>query len=146
VEPVDLSFQTLVKLSKDYPIKPIKYAITENGEDVEMTLNEKTPAKNCLSTHNHLFDNDGETIKVKSQTINQLIGTINEKINLVKIDCEGCEYNIFNSINDSVLKQIPKLMIETHDDETQKFIHDKLISNNFEVKINNSLMFALNKN
>jgi FkbM family methyltransferase len=146
VEPVDLSFQTLVKLSKDYPIKPIKYAITENGEDVEMTLNEKTPAKNCLSTHNHLFDNDGETIKVKSQTINQLIGTINEKINLVKIDCEGCEYNIFNSINDSVLKQIPKLMIETHDDETQKFIQDKLISNNFEVKINNSLMFALNKN
>jgi FkbM family methyltransferase len=146
VEPVKNGFDSITKLSKQLPIVPINKAITTNGDLVQMTLDEKTPAKNCLTSHNDIFSNEGETIWVESYTINELIGKINDKINLVKIDCEGCEGDIFTTINDSVLKEINRIIIETHNPETEKMIFNKLIDNYFKVYQHNNILFAVNEN
>ena len=111
-----------------------------------MTLDKKTPAKNCLTSHNDIFNNEGETIWVESYTINELIGKINDKINLIKIDCEGCEGDIFTTINDSVLKEINRIIIETHNPETEEMIYNKLTNTNFKVYRHNNLLFAVNNN
>jgi len=146
VEPVDEAYSVLTKLSNKFPIEPINLAITDDGEDVEMILDNFTPAKNCLMKYNDMFLNGGDKIKVKSNTINQLIGTIKEKVNLIKIDCEGCEYDIFKSINDNVLKEIPKLIVESHSEETTEFIVNKLKSNGFEYKLSGNIIYAKNTN
>jgi FkbM family methyltransferase len=144
VEPVKRGFEFICKLSENSSIIPINKAITKDGELVQMTLDKKTPAKNCLTVHNDLFNNDGDTIFVESLTINELIGEIKDKITLIKIDCEGCEHDIFTTINESTLKGINKLMIETHNPETEEMIFNKLSNNNFTVYQHNNLLFAVN--
>ena len=35
-------------------------------------------------------------------------------VHLLKIDCEGAEYSIFNSVNDETISKVQKLVIELH--------------------------------
>lgn len=51
-----------------------------------------------------------------------------EKIDFLKIDCEGEEYNIFNSIPDDYFSRIRKIMVEFHfnDGDKIKTLIDKL--------------------
>jgi FkbM family methyltransferase len=59
-----------------------------------------------------------------------------EKVDFLKIDCEGSEYDIFESIPDSVLSQIKKIHVEFHynTDRRVDTIIDKLNRNGFEWK------------
>lgn len=57
-----------------------------------------------------------------------------KKIDFLKIDCEGSEYEIFESIPDEIFSTIKKIHVEYHynDGEKVKSIIDKLDKNNFE--------------
>jgi FkbM family methyltransferase len=59
-----------------------------------------------------------------------------EKIDFLKVDCEGSEYEIFESIPDSIFLQIKKIHVEFHynDGLKVKSIIDKLNRNGFEWK------------
>jgi FkbM family methyltransferase len=56
------------------------------------------------------------------------------KIDFLKIDCEGTEYEIIDSIPDEFFKTIKKLHVEFHDNDGErvKSIIKKLEQNNFE--------------
>jgi FkbM family methyltransferase len=58
------------------------------------------------------------------------------KVDFMKIDCEGSEYEIFESIPDEMFSTIKKIHVEYHynDGEKVKPIIDKLNRNNFEWK------------
>jgi FkbM family methyltransferase len=62
-----------------------------------------------------------------------------ERIDYLKVDCEGAEYSIFGSISDEYLKNnISKVAIEFHhriDDERVQNLINRLKFSNFEVKI-----------
>ena len=85
-----------------------------------------------------------------------LIFNLIEKIDFLKIDCEGAEYQIFEIIPDEYFKKIKKIHVEFHFNDGQKVIPiiDKLNRNGFEwkfeygVNINSELglIFAKNKN
>jgi FkbM family methyltransferase len=76
------------------------------------------------------------------------------KIDLLKIDCEGTEYEIINSIPDEFFKTIKKMHIEFHNNDGEKVkpIINKLNQNNFEwtfehdknINSNIGLIFAKN--
>lgn len=59
-----------------------------------------------------------------------------DKIDFLKVDCEGSEYDIFSSIPDSILSQIKKIHVEFHYNDGVKVnqIIQKLEKNNFEWK------------
>lgn len=58
-------------------------------------------------------------------TIENLFDFCNlEKIDFLKIDIEGSEYEIFNNIDKSILKKINKIAIETHDENKNKILID----------------------
>ena len=57
-----------------------------------------------------------------------------DKCKALKIDCEGSELDIFESITTENLNKIKKMVIETHSDYIDTFIKNKLFENNFEVK------------
>jgi len=57
-----------------------------------------------------------------------------DRIDFLKVDCEGAEYEIFESIPDEIFSNIKRLHVEYHynDGEKVKSIIDKLNRNNFE--------------
>jgi FkbM family methyltransferase len=59
-----------------------------------------------------------------------------KKIDFLKVDCEGSEYEIFESIPDEIFSTIKKIHVEYHynDGKKVKPIIDKLNRNNFEWK------------
>lgn len=60
-----------------------------------------------------------------------------EKINFLKIDCEGSEYKIFESLNDDFIKSIDKITMEYHlnTDGRVKYLIEKLECNGFNVEV-----------
>jgi FkbM family methyltransferase len=111
-----------------------------------MFVDSDASASNCVTSHGHIFGRDSNKVEVESVNINTLIEQINEKINFMKVDCEGSELELFKTISEKNLKNIDKLVIETHGDEIDKFVYDSIISNNFRVYRHNNILFAVNEN
>jgi FkbM family methyltransferase len=70
---------------------------------------------------------ESEQIPVRGININDYLATISEdEIELMKIDCEGMEIEIFNKIKTDKINKIKKLIVEYHEDESEKLITEKL--------------------
>ncbi len=80
--------------------------------------------------------------------INDLIGYLGvEKIDYLKIDCEGAEKNIFEEISKETISKINKMVIEFHSGEIKEIILNKLNSFGFKIeKITTELIFTYNPN
>jgi FkbM family methyltransferase len=147
VEPVKHSYEQIKKLLNDFPnVEPINKAISETNGTITMFVDSDASASNCVTSHGHIFGRDSNKVEVESVNINTLIEQINEKINFMKVDCEGSELELFKTISEKNLKNIDKLVIETHGDEIDKFVYDSIISNNFRVYRHNNILFAVNEN
>ena len=111
------------------------------------------PLKILISEYDTIFNNNGENIVVEPININELIESIGSNIDLLKIDCEGSELDIFESITTENLNKIRKMIIETHSDYIDTFIKNKLFENNFEVRTkkgvvrgdSENILFVINK-
>jgi FkbM family methyltransferase len=154
VEPFPEAYENIKKLSENLPIIPINKAVSSKTDNVIMSLNTGGSASNCLSEYNTIFNNNGEHILVEPININTLIESIGSNIDLLKIDCEGSELDIFESITTENLNKIRKMIIETHSDYIDTFIKNKLFENNFEVKTkkgvvrggnSENILFVINK-
>lgn len=85
--------------------------------------------------------------KVDVLGINDLFSFLKiEKIDFLKIDCEGSEKEIFEQITNQTLRKIKKIVVEHHSEEIMDGIIQKLNQNNFKIKkLMKGLIFALNK-
>ena len=145
VEPVKDSFEQIVRIANNFSnIKPINKAVGENDGTIEMYIDKDSSATNCVTTHGKLFGRDTNVIEVIN--INTLIGQIKNKINFMKIDCEGSEFELFKTISDSNLQNISKIVVETHGDDIDNFVKNKLIDSNFKVHKHGDILFAINMN
>jgi FkbM family methyltransferase len=146
IEPYGPAYSHLEKLSKDFPsIVPINKAISETSGSVSMFIQEDSSAKNCVTKHGDLFGRNSNEVIVESIDINSLISSIREKINFLKIDCEGSEFELFKTIDEEILTNINKIVVETHGEEIDNFVYEKLIKNNFKVHKHDNILFAINK-
>lgn len=142
VEPFPQAFENVVNLSKDFNIFPINKAVSSKSEDLYMSINPSCSASNCLSDYNDIFNNDGEKLLVKTIDINDLIKSVDSYIDLLKIDCEGAELDIFENIKPENLNKIGKMVIETHSDYIDGYIRNVLTENNFEIYSKDNILFA----
>jgi hypothetical protein len=69
-----------------------------------------------------------------------------EKISILKLDCEGAEYDIFENLSEGSFEKIEKICFEYHimneDDSRLNNLKEKLIKKNFKLEIlptNNNL-------
>ena len=98
-----------------------------------------------VSSASNGISNDGEGYDVEIIGINELIESIGEVIDFLKIYCEGQEIEIFNEIQSSKINKVKKLVVEYHEDKTEKLITEKLLSENFIIeKIHNKIIYAYN--
>jgi FkbM family methyltransferase len=79
-----------------------------NNEDITLwTREDETTTSSIIQI------NDFEAITVKTIDLKTVIGTL-PKIDLLKLDVEGAEYDVFKDLEIETLKKIDKLIIEYH--------------------------------
>ena len=147
VEPVKTSFEQIVKLSNNFPeIIPINKAVSETNGTVVMSVDEEGSATNCVTHYSEMFGGNSNKEIVDSININDLLLNIKEKINFMKVDCEGSEFELFKTISDDNLKKIDKIIVEVHGDVIEKFVSDRLIQSGFKLYKHNNILYLINLN
>ena len=134
-EPVKENYDLLIEnlnLNKISNVIAVNKAISDIDGKVTMFLNEDA------SGHN-LIEKTKNEIKVSSISLKTFFEeNIKEKCNLVKMDCEGSEYSIIESLPTTYFKNIEKMIIEYHfaEKKLENFqkLEQKLKSCLFDVK------------
>ena len=100
----------------------------------------------------YIRDSTNQKISVQTNTLENfcLENNIN-RIDFLKLDCEGAEYEIFLNLNLDFLKsKIVKISMEYHDDivggMSHEILEDFFKRHNFEVRINAGYLYAINLN
>jgi FkbM family methyltransferase len=135
VEPFKASYTLLKKnilLNKINNIIPINIAIS-NRKKVILKINENNLGNNSE------FVSAGAKTLVKAVSLPQLFKTYKiDRCQLVKCDCEGAEFEIFNSMNVAAFDKIDNIVMEYHL-FSPSFSLNQLVDNfqkhNFEVKL-----------
>ena len=147
LEPFVKAYNHLEELSKKFEqIIPIQKAISKENGVTSMFIDNNNSAVNCVTKYGEIFNNTSNETQVETININSLISTIEEKINFLKVDCEGSEYDLFQTITSPNLRKIERCVIETHGEEIDNFVYKTLVENHFEVKKYKNILYAINKN
>ncbi|MEM3845964.1 MAG: FkbM family methyltransferase, partial [Candidatus Parvarchaeota archaeon] len=84
------------------------------------------------------LDDRKETMKVDQTTIEDILEMFNEEpIHLLKMDCEGCEYQSLGSLPSASFSRIQKIILEYHNGIQN--LSNILQNNGYAVKINSAL-------
>jgi len=132
LEPSSKTFKTLKrKLSKYEHCIPIHMGI---GEDSQRSL---LFSRETLSQGNSLypeFAGDDESESVKMTTMTNLFKDLNlNKVDMLRINCEGGEYRIFSRKADlSFLENVNVLFLALHG-KSEIFLTDKIVSQKIEI-------------
>lgn len=147
-EPMPMNFKLLSKYSSENPhldFNPVNKAMS--GEAGHITL--QYDASDSFTTSASIFENTigNDTLKVETTTLAHVLEANNiDKVDLLKLDCEGSEYSILYTTDDAVLEKIGALSIETHEgnepnenrDNLVEFLHQK----GFTTKVADDIVWA----
>ena len=75
-----------------------------------------------------IYKKTSEKIRTKSVSLETFFIENITKCNFLKLDCEGAEYEIIESLSDKSMKKIEKICLEYHDVNNKKEKLEKLIS------------------
>lgn len=109
VEPAADLFQRLPELAQT---RFEQAAITRDGGTAQLRLN----ADRCASTCEALSADDAEVIDVQGTTLEDLLDRHGvERAGLVKVDIEGAELELFESLTERVCACVDQFSVEFHD-------------------------------
>ena len=123
-EPVRENFDLLVsnlKLNHIDNVLPFNMAVSKNADELSLFLN------NDQSAHS-IFYKSSESISVESISLQKIFDE--NKISsckLLKLDCEGSEYQIIDSLPSKYLDKIQNIVIEYHSADTKPELVKNLI-------------------
>lgn len=114
-EPMPENYKMLKKnisINRIKNIIPINEAVDSKPGSHVLFINEENTGGNSLLIKN---SDKSEKIKVKTTSIEEFMKKYSvDKIDLLKIDCEGSEYNILFKCPKKILKKISKITMEYH--------------------------------
>jgi FkbM family methyltransferase len=112
-------------------------AVTDGSSDtVELFTQQENSESSIASIYREFDERNSTSLSVPAITLKKIIDENNLlEVNLLKLDCEGAEYEILYSTNREVLKKIKRMLIEVHplDDEkrNEKYLSSFLSENGF---------------
>jgi FkbM family methyltransferase len=116
-EPVPHIFRQLQKnarLNEQYRIVPVNAAIRAQSGTTELYLGKK----DLFSSHFSVHGTDqisAEKIQVRAMTLEALLDEAGiERVDVLKLDCEGAEYEILESLPSHILERIGAIVAEIH--------------------------------
>jgi len=140
-------------LKENIELNKIKNIISFNSAVSNQTNKLKIFTNSDDSAHS-IFESKKKFIEVNSTTIKSIFDENKiENCNLLKLDCEGAEYQIIESIPKEYFFKIDKMIIEYHLANKNPELYKKLIqnlkNNSFEIKIKKlsdsmGMIYALN--
>jgi len=95
-----------------------------------------TGAGNSRSKHGFSIKNQNNGKEIPTKTLKNLINIYKIEDAILKVDCEGCEYDMFLDSKSEIIRKFSHIIIEFH--SGFKDLKEKLEEYNFEVKINTS--------
>ena len=144
-EPDPESFEILSKnvklVNSDKKISLYNLGVWGTEKNHKLKRFRKTPGNNTLVYDERPFTEDiAEKLVIKTRKIKYVINEIGGKIDLLKLDCEGSEYDILYSLSKLDLKKIRFIVLEYHEFDkggkrTSKSLSDYLRSNGFVTQI-----------
>jgi FkbM family methyltransferase len=141
-EPEQKNFTALLRNIKSNKIKNIaanKAAVSNSSKILKLFI-KKFSSNNTSSKFSKKFE------LVKSTTIAKIINEEKlDKIDFLKIDCEGCEGKIFKDISQTTLTKIRRISMEYHDNLSimkHTEIANLLVLNNFSVELNKTGLYT----
>ena len=143
-----------MKLNNLTNVKPFHAAISKATEQVTLYIDKNNQIGNSIFR----TDETTESEKVDSFSLGDFVKKNKiEKIDFLKIDCEGAEFEILLNLDKELMKNINRISAEVHENSNTDSI-DKLVDflskNNFGVSISNllddsttklSMLYAENK-
>ncbi len=110
-EPTKENYDLLLKNIQDNQLTnvfPFNYAVSDTEQTVKVFLSSDQAGHS-------MYTQSKEFLEVQSTTLQKIIveNKIN-KCNFLKLDCEGAEYGIIDSLPDSYFDKIEKMVIEYH--------------------------------
>jgi len=138
IEPHPQNFSLLMKNLKNNrldKIITINKAITKSEKTINLFLDSLDDAAHSI------YRKSGKSIKIRTTTLGQIIKENQiKKCNLLKMDCEGAEFEIMESLTNEELSKIDKLCLEYHLEKNETMYLDHLKTRlkkmNFTVIIN----------
>ena len=124
-EPINDNFNLLIsnlKLNHAENIRPFNLAVSRNTSSVNLFLNSDQSAHS-------IFSSDSESITVESISLQKIFDE--NKISsckLLKLDCEGAEYEIIDSLPLEYFDKIQNIAIEYHAADSKPELAKELIS------------------
>ena len=123
-EPVRENFDLLVsnlKLNHIENVLPFNMAVSKNSDKLNLFLNDDQSAHS-------IFPKSSESISVESTSLQKIFEE--NKISsckLLKLDCEGAEYEIIDSLPSEYLDKIQNIVMEYHSADTKPELVKNLI-------------------
>jgi len=157
IEPYRESFEILeknLKLNNLTNVKPFHAAISKVTEQITLYIDKNNQIGNSIFKTDEMTESE----RVNSFNLGDFVKNNKiEKIDFLKIDCEGAEFEILLNLNKELLKNINRISMEVHENNNTNSIdelEDFLRNNNFKVKISSllddstikiSMLYAENK-
>lgn len=135
-EPIKENFNLFnenIALNKIKNIKCYNMAVYDSSEEIEIYLSQDFAAHS-------LVKKNGSSRKIKSISLKKIFDEQEiTKCDILKLDCEGSEYKIFDELPNEYFKKIEKISMEFHiinnENEAIKKLKKRFIENNFSIKV-----------
>lgn len=126
LEPYPLSFalacENVSANKMEDRIMTLNSALSYSSNSVDLFVSEDAPNVSSMNPPREISGNYQFTGKmsVESLTLEDLMKRCNlEKIDLLKMDCEGCEYEVISKMSEDTLKCVGEIVLEFHDGPQQ---------------------------
>lgn len=122
-EPDPVNYECLIEninINKINNVVPYQMALSsESGEGI-LNVYDSHRGLNTLGTNLLRFNEENtQKIKIKIETIDNLF--LDKKIDLIKIDTEGAEYDILLGGSNTITKFKPKILLEYYNGNLEQF-------------------------
>ena len=123
-EPIYSNFQQLIKnreLNSTKKIYCFNSAVCGHNGKIKMSHNKTGSFTTTASIINNDGDDDKESIEVSCLKLSELFKENNlDSCDLLKLDCEGAEYDILYNTPKEILNKIDQMAIEVHQGKNEK--------------------------
>lgn len=115
-ESFELLLQNIKTLNNQTRIHAYNLAVWNKNGSIELRHSEKkTGGSSIIHKTNWIPNNELKySINVEVTSINDVLKKMEDSVDILKMDCEGSEYDIINSIDIGKLKSIKHIVMEYH--------------------------------
>ncbi len=137
-----------IKLNCMKNIKIFNYGVSNRNGKAKLYISNLNKAAHSTE----IVENVSHFEKIKLISIKNILKKIKGDIDFLKIDCEGCEYDILSGLSDNDFRRIKHIVLEYHDlDEKRNYkeLCKFLMCKGFEIKKTDGfykMIYAKNKN